>query len=135
MDSCPPAGLSVLDNWVFGFGWIRWVSLLLPATSESNSFIQLSLKEIVGGGRSDTYTFLVYDFSRFHHFRDTISWECIVKDDCVRSCLIELHSFLLSKFYVDPIHCFDVSSTFSACIKQDVVQPGRCYSDLCVLCA
>ena len=28
----------------FGFGWIRWVSLLLPATSESNSFIQLSLK-------------------------------------------------------------------------------------------
>ena len=45
------------DNLVFGFGWIRWVSLLLPATSESNSFIQLSLKEIVGGGRGDTYTF------------------------------------------------------------------------------
>ena len=41
--------------------------------------------------------FLEYDFSRFHHknFRDTISWECIVKDDCVRSCLIELQSFPL----------------------------------------
>ena len=35
-------GLSVLDNWVFDFGWIRWESLLLPATSESNSSIQLS---------------------------------------------------------------------------------------------
>ena len=54
---CPPTGLTVLDYWVFGFGWIRWVSLLLPATSESNSFIQLSLKEIVGGGRGDAYTF------------------------------------------------------------------------------
>ena len=26
MDSNPPTGLTVLDNWVFGFGWIRWVS-------------------------------------------------------------------------------------------------------------
>ena len=30
------------------------MSLLLPATSESNSFTQLSLNEIVGGGRGDT---------------------------------------------------------------------------------
>ena len=52
---CSPTGLSVLDNWVFGFGWIRWVSLLLPATSESNSFIQSCFKEIFGGGRGDTY--------------------------------------------------------------------------------
>ena len=29
---------------------------------------------------------------------------CIVEDDCVRSCLIELKSFLLTKFYVNPIH-------------------------------
>ena len=57
VDCCPPTGLTVLDNWVFGFGWIRWVSLLLPDTSESNSFIQLSLKEIVGGGRCDINTF------------------------------------------------------------------------------
>ena len=55
MDSGPPTGLTVHDNWVFGFGWIRWVSLLLPATFESNSFIQLSVKEIVGRGRGDTY--------------------------------------------------------------------------------
>ena len=55
VNCCSPTDLTVHDIWVFGFGWIRWVSLLLPATSESNSFIQLSLKEIVvGSGRGDT---------------------------------------------------------------------------------
>ena len=50
--------------------------------------------------------FLVFDVFRFHlsRLRDTISWECIVEDDCVRSCLIDLQSFSLSKFDVDPIH-------------------------------
>ena len=50
---------------------------------------------------------LVYDFFRSHHnyFRDTVSWECFVEDDCVRSCLIELQSFPLSNLYVDPVHC------------------------------
>ena len=76
VNGCSPTGLTVLDNWVFDFGWIRWVSLLLPATSESNSFIQLSLKEVFGGGRGDTYTFSYMISSRFHHnnFRDTINW-------------------------------------------------------------
>ena len=50
--------------------------------------------------------FFVYDVSRFHHdrLRDTVSWERVIKVDCVRSCLIELKSFLLSKFDVNPIH-------------------------------
>ena len=50
--------------------------------------------------------FLEYDSFRFHHnhFRDTISWECIAKDDCVTSCLIELQSFPLSKLFIDPVH-------------------------------
>ena len=111
VDSCPPAGLSVLDDWVFGFGWVCLESSLPPATSESDSFIQSSLKEIVGGGRGDTIYFLVYDFSRFHHnnFRDTINWECIVKNDCITSRLIELQSFTLSKLYFDPIHSILVS--------------------------
>ena len=39
VNCCSPTGLTVLDKWVFGFGWIRWVSLLLPAISESNSLI------------------------------------------------------------------------------------------------
>ena len=50
-------GLPVLDNWVLGFSSIRWMSLLLLATSESKLHVQLSLQEIVGGGRGDTYTF------------------------------------------------------------------------------
>ena len=44
VDSCPHAGLSVLDNWILGVGLIRWVSLLLPAISESKSHIQLCRK-------------------------------------------------------------------------------------------
>ena len=45
------------NHWIFGL----WLGLLgvftTPATSEPNSFIQLSLKEIFGGGRGDAYTF------------------------------------------------------------------------------
>ena len=50
--------------------------------------------------------FLLHDFSNFHpnSFWDTISWECFVKNGCVRSCLIELQSFPQSKIDVDPIH-------------------------------
>ena len=78
---CSLTGLHLLVNWVFDFGWICWESSLLPATSESSSFIQLSLKAIFGGGRGNAYTFLIYDFSRFHHnnFRDTISWERVYR--------------------------------------------------------
>ena len=49
---------------------------------------------------------LVYDFSSFHpnNFRDTTSWECFVKNESVRSCLLELQSFLQNKVDVDPIH-------------------------------
>ena len=44
-----------LDFWFFG--WVWWEPSLSPATSESNSFIHLSLQEIFGRGRSDMYTF------------------------------------------------------------------------------
>ena len=74
------------------FGWVGWELSACPATSEPNSFIQLSLKEIFGGGRGDAYTFSYYDFPSFHldSLRDTTSWERAVKDDGVRSRLIEL---------------------------------------------
>ena len=42
---------------VLDFGWICWEFSPPPAISEPNSFIQISLKEIFGGGRSDAYTF------------------------------------------------------------------------------
>ena len=97
--------LPVLDYWVLGFSSIRWMSLLLLATSESNSHVQFSVGNRWRWSRWHIH-FLVFDFFRFHHncFRDTTSWECIVEDDCVRSCLIELQSFSLSKLYIDPIH-------------------------------
>ena len=37
-DGCSLTGLSVLNNWVFDFGWICWEYSLPPATTESNSF-------------------------------------------------------------------------------------------------
>ena len=51
--------------------------------------------------------FSLYDFSSFHpnNFRKTISWKCCMKNDSVRSSLIELQSFLHCKIDVDPIHC------------------------------
>ena len=49
-------GRAVLWNG-FGFGWVGWELSACRATSEPNSFIQLFLKEIVGGGRGDSYTF------------------------------------------------------------------------------
>ena len=112
----------MLDNWLFDLGWVCWESSVPPATSEPNSFIQLSLKEIFGRGRGDAIYFLVCVFSSFHHNSswDKISWECVVKDNFVRSCLTELQSFLLNKLYVDPnTPCFDVSSPFSACTIED----------------
>ena len=51
--------------------------------------------------------FFVKDFSSFHpnNFRSTISWKCFLKDDCIRSSLIECQPFLNSKIDVDPIYC------------------------------
>ena len=116
---------------------VRFVGCLCchPATSESNSFIQLSLKQIVGGGRGDTYTFSYMISSDFinNYFRDTKSWECIVKDDCVTSCLIENQSFPLSKLYIDPIHRILVSFPLLLCTMQHVVWSNQALADLCDL--
>ena len=53
-----PKLVSCSYNWIWGL-WVGfcWESSPPPATSEPNSFIQLSLKEIFGGGRGDAYTF------------------------------------------------------------------------------
>ena len=74
---------------------------------------------------------LVCDFSSIHHetLQDTISWECVVKDDCVRSCLIELQSFPLSKLCIDPVHRILV--LFPLCLyntRRGLVKPSSCGS-------
>ena len=129
--------LTVLTIGIFGL----WFGLLGVFTTSSNFWTQFFHPIVLKGNlrrrsRWRIY-FLVYDFSRSHHdsLRDTIGWKRVVKDDCVRSCLIELKSFLLSKFDVDPTPCFDVSSTLSACAKQDAVHPSQLHPDLCVPCS
>ena len=68
--------------------------------------------------------FFVYDFSSFHPniFRDTIGWECVAKDDGVRSRLIELQSFHQSKVDVDPVcRVLMFLPCYHACIVHDAV--------------
>ena len=80
--------------------------------------------------------FFVYDFSRFHHnnFRDTISWECVVKDDCITSCLKELESFTSSKFSCRPnTQCLDVFSTFCLNHASRGASRSMSYGSLCSL--
>ena len=76
--------------------------------------------------------FLVYDFSNLHpkNFQDTLSWECVVKDDRVRSCLIELQYFPWSKIDVDPICCvFWRFFRALCCIVRGVVLENRSSQD------
>ena len=57
-------------------------------------------------------------------------------DDCVRSCLIELESFLLSKLYIDPVHRVLMSFPLcSACTMEDVVRSSQSHTALCVPCS
>ena len=60
---------------------------------------------------------LVYDFSSFHsnNFRNTISWKCVMKNDCVRSSLIECKSLLNRKININPKYCVLV---FLPCFMQ-----------------
>ena len=98
-------GLPVLSWFGFGFGWVGWESCLssnFPFWVSSNIWTQFLHPIMFQGNlwrrpRWRIY-FLVFDFSSFHpnNFRDTISWECFMKNDGVRSCLIELQSFLQS---------------------------------------
>ena len=73
-------------NWVFDFGWVCLESFPPPATSESNSFIQLSLKVIFGGSRGDAYTFsyMISPYSIITVFgiqyAGSVSWKMIAFD-------------------------------------------------------
>ena len=75
-------------NSIFGL----WLGLLGVFTTSSNFWTQFFHPIVFKGNSRWRTNFLVDVFSSFHLYslRDTISWECVVKDDCVRSCLIEL---------------------------------------------
>ena len=100
-------------------GLLRNFSLWLSNISGPNSFIQSCFKEISEGGRGDAYIFsnMPSPVSILTTFG--VSWKCFMKNDRVRSCLIELQSFLQSKVDVDPIHrVLIVSFMLCACIVQ-----------------
>ena len=40
-----------------------------------------------------------------HNFWNTISWKCSLKDNCIRSCLIECHPLFDRKINIDPEYC------------------------------
>ena len=110
--------VSLSYNWILGF-WLGLFGVITSRNIRTQFFDPIVLQ---GNLRS-------------HHdsLRDAISWERVLKDDCVRSCLIELKPFL-NKFDVNPIQCFSmVTSTLSACTVQDVMHPSQCYTNLCVL--
>ena len=64
----------------------------------------------------------------------TTDTDCMEKNNSIRSCLIELQSFLHSKIDVDPILRSDVSSMLYACIVHDAVHSSRSYRDPCDSC-
>ena len=88
-----------------GFGWVGWLVVFCLSSNFWTHHPSISQGNLRRRSRWLIY-FFVYHFSSFHpnNFRDTISWECFVKNDSVRSCLIEFQSFLQSKVDVDPIH-------------------------------
>ena len=47
VDSWTHTGLTVLDNWVLGFDWIRWLSLLLPATNHTSNYLCTKFSVVV----------------------------------------------------------------------------------------
>ena len=99
-------GLPVLTIGFLVFGWVCWKSF----TTSSNFWTQFFHPVVFKGNlrRRSRWRidFLENDFSRSHHdsLRDTKSWKRVMKDDCVRSCLIELQFFPLSKLFIHPVH-------------------------------
>ena len=81
--------------------------------SGPNSFIQSCQRDLWRRPRWRIYLF-VNDFSRFHpnYFRNTISRECFVKNDSVRSCLLKL---LVLMF----LPCFMHVLCMTRCIQGD----------------
>ena len=93
--------------WLGTFGLLNNFSLWLSSNFWTHFFQPIMFQRNLWWITRWRKNSLAYDCSSFHpnNFRDIISWEwCFVKNDSVRSCLIELQSFIQSKVDVDPIH-------------------------------
>ena len=136
VDSCPLTGLTVLDNSVFGFVWIRWVSSLLPATSESNSFIQRSFKEFLGGGRGDAFLSRMWSLQIPTQQLSRYNTLGVYRKGWLHYILFDRTSILFVEqaVYRPNTPYPGVFSTSSACAMQDAVWSDQAHADLCDPC-
>ena len=126
------------NNWIFGLVLGLLEYLPPPATCEPNSFIHLSLKEIFGRGWGDAYkfSFLISPVSIMIAFGTQQAGMSVVKNDGVRSRLIELKSFPLRKIDVDPMHSvWMLLPCFMHVLCKTRFIPSQLHPDLCVPCS
>ena len=115
------------ENFVV-FGWVCWELSPCSATSEPNSFIQLSKR------KSSEAVGVTHILSRIWFLQFPSWWPSGNKRlgvYCKRwsRSIASVRTLILSfeQVWIDPTQCFDVSST--------LVLSGRLYQDLCVLCS
>ena len=136
-----------------GFGWVSWENIAcwtspedcwtsLPtgccSTVEPNLSFPLvpswsCRNEIFGWWSRRHVWFLIQNFSSLqsHNFWNTISWKWSLKDNCIRSSLIECQSLSNRKINQSNIPRLDVSSMHSANIVLDAVQRRQYIQGLC----
>ena len=97
--SVPTTGCPVPSRLGFGIGWFDWK---LPDGCSIGHFVMFQ-GDLERKPRWHE-NFLVYDFSSLqsHNFWNTISWKCSLKDDCIRSSLMECPSLLNRKININP---------------------------------
>ena len=125
LSSCMSSSRPDLSRIGFGVGWVDWKNFVCRTTSllvieqlpllvveQLSNPILLSIRDVVrlrslAEVEVTCILFFVKDFSSFqsNNFGNTISWNCFLKDDCIRSNLIECQSFPQSKIDVDPTYC------------------------------
>ena len=128
--------LTVLTINFLVFGWVCWESSLPPATSEPNSFLQVSLNEIFGGGRGDAKTFsnMISPFSIMIAF--TYNKLGVCRKGWLRSIVFD-RTWILS---FEQVRCRP--NTVFWCFLHAVCRyrarrrtPGQFCLDLCALCS
>ena len=115
LPSCMLSSRPDLSRIGFGVGWVGWKNFLLveqlPFWLSSNFRTQFSFPFVTSMRSLAEVEVTCISFSyktspsfQSNNFLNTISWKCFLKDDCIRSSLIECQSFLNSKIDVDPIY-------------------------------
>ena len=100
-----------------GFGWVSWENVARWASPQdcwmfkcrthliipSGPIVIVSQWDLWWWSRRHVW-FLIQDFSSLqsHNFWNTISWKCSLKDNCIRSSLIEFQSFPNRKIDINP---------------------------------